>query len=141
MLKGVQVGPLGPYLREHETSKILMMGEPEKIAEMLRDARKQFAGRVSVTCSKPYFLEFNPNEATKGNALRWCAEHFGFDMNCAVTFGDSLNDLSMLTAAGLGVVMENGREDVKKLIPTHCRSNMEDGVAQFISSLLEEQCV
>lgn len=132
MLTGVRVGPLGPYLQDHETSKILMMAEPEQIAVMLADARARFGSHISVTCSKPFFLEFNPPKATKGNALTWCADHLGFSVSEAAAFGDSLNDLSMLQAAGLGIVMENGRADVQQIIPTHCSSNMADGVAHFI---------
>ena len=132
MLTGEYVGDLEAYLTGRETSKILMMDSDEKIAAMLTEARKQFDGRVSVTCSKSWFLEFNPIGATKGEALAWCGERFGFELANAVTFGDSLNDLSMLQTAGTGVVMANGRPDVKALIPTVCRSNMEDGVAHYI---------
>ncbi len=109
-----------------------MMAEEKKIARMLQEARVQFAGRVSVTCSKPYFLEFNPMLATKGQALKRCGDLLGFTPQEAVAFGDSLNDLSMLQAAGCGVAMGNARPDVKALIPTHCPSNMEDGVAQWV---------
>ena len=132
MLSGVRVGPLGPYLLEHDTSKILMMDQPEKIAQMLAAAREQFAGRVSVTCSKPYFLEFAPIEADKGKALARCGERLGFGLPEAVAFGDSLNDLSMLQAAGTGICVANAREDVKQLISGRCGSNEEDGVAHYI---------
>lgn len=132
MLKGVYVGDLEAWLADKESSKILMMSKPETIADMLEEARARFEGQVSVTCSKPYFLEFNPLMATKGNALRWCGEHLGFEPAQAAAFGDSLNDLSMLQAAGMGVAMANARPDVKALIGLHCPSNMEDGVACFI---------
>lgn len=132
MLTGEYVGDLEAYLTGRETSKILMMDEDHKIADMLKEARERFEGRVSVTCSKSWFLEFNPIGATKGEALAWCGDRFGFQLKNAVTFGDSLNDLSMLQAAGTGVVMANGRPDVKALIPLVCRSNMEDGVAHYI---------
>lgn len=131
MLSGVCVGDLEQYLTA-STTKILMMAEEKKIARMLQEARVQFAGRVSVTCSKPYFLEFNPMLATKGQALKRCGDLLGFTPQEAVAFGDSLNDLSMLQAAGCGVAMGNARPDVKALIPTHCPSNMEDGVAQWV---------
>lgn len=132
MLSGVYVGDLETYLLNRQSSKILMMSEVETIAAMLEECRARFAGRVSVTCSKPYFLEFNPLEATKGNALRFCGEHLGFDIADAAAFGDSLNDLPMLEAAGLGIAMANARPDVKARIRVHCASNMDDGVARYI---------
>lgn len=139
-LTGVYVGDLEKYLKDRESSKILMMSDVDTIAAMLREGRERFGGRVSVTCSKPYFLEFNPLDATKGNALRLCGEQLVFALSQAAAFGDSLNDLSMLQAAGLGVAMGNAREDVKAVIPTVCGTNMDDGVARFIRThiLMEE---
>ena len=130
-LRGVYVGDLEAYLTR-PTPKILMMDNPRRIVDLLEEARAAFGDRVSLTCSKPYFLEVNPPRATKGNALRWCAEHYGFAMARVLAFGDSLNDLSMLEAAGYGVAVANAREDVKALIPLACGSNQADGPAHYI---------
>lgn len=130
-LRGVYVGNLEAYITQ-PTPKILMMADPGRIAELMAEARAAFDGQLSLTCSKPYFLEANPLRATKGNALQWCAAHLGFDMARLMTFGDSLNDLSMLAAAGHGVAVANAREDVRALIQARCGSNQEDGVAHYI---------
>ena len=129
------------FIRRHPTGKILMMDTPERVAQMLLEARETFAGQASVTCSKAHFLEFNPPQATKGNALRWCAVHLGFDPGEAVAFGDSLNDLSMLETAGLGYAVANARADVLRLAGRVCPGNMEDGPARTLAQLLwgEEQ--
>ena len=131
MLKGEYVGDLRNYIREPR-SKILMMAEESLIASMLREARERFAGRVSVTCSKPYFLEFNPLRATKGIALEFAAARLGIRTGEIVAFGDSLNDLPMLQAAGRSVVVANGRADVQVLCDEVCASNEEDGVAHWL---------
>lgn len=130
-LKGECVGDLTAFIRQPVT-KLLMMDDPARVAELLKEARTLFEDRASLTCSKPYFLECNPLRATKGNALRWCAQHFGFGMSELLAFGDSLNDVSMLEAAGTGVAMGNAREDVKALGFPVCASNDEDGVARYI---------
>ena len=130
-LRGVYVGDLRDYIAQ-PTPKILMMDTPERVAELLREAQEAFAGRVSLTCSKPYFLEVNPLRATKGNALSWCAGHFGFSMENLMAFGDSLNDLSMLLAAGHGVAVANAREDVRAQVAALCGSNEQDGPAHHI---------
>ena len=130
-LEGEYVGDLTDFIRKPVT-KLLMMDTPERIATLYEEAKALFAGRASLTCSKPYFLECNPLRATKGNALRWCGEHFGFTMDELLTFGDSLNDLSMLEAAGTGVAMGNAREDVRALGFPVCLTNDEDGVARYI---------
>ena len=130
-LKGVYVGDLTAYIAR-PTPKILMMDTPERVASLLREAQGLFAGRVTLTCSKPYFLEANPLRATKGNALRWCGGQLGFAMENVLAFGDSLNDLSMLTAVGYGVAVANAREDVKAQLTLACGSNETDGPAHYI---------
>lgn len=134
-LEGEFVGDLTAFIQTPVT-KLLMMDTPEKIAALYEEAKTIFAGRASMTCSKPYFLESNPLKATKGNALKWCADHFGFRMDELLTFGDSLNDVSMLAAAGIGVAMGNAREDVKAMGFPVCLTNDEDGVARYIEEYI-----
>ncbi len=142
LLVGYHTPDLEGFLSSHPTPKILVMDTEEKIASMLTEARERFRGRASVTCSKPWFLEFNPPEATKGNALRCCGELLGFSMADTLAFGDSLNDMSMLQAAGYGVAVANAREDVRSQLSLICGSNEEDGPARFIEShvLMEDTC-
>ena len=132
-LEGEFVGDLTAFIQK-PVAKLLMMDAAPRIAALYEESRKLFAGRATMTCSKPYFLECNPLRATKGNALRWCAEHFGFRMSELVAFGDSLNDVSMLEAAGTGVAMGNARADVKAMGFPVCQTNDEDGVARFIEA-------
>lgn len=130
-LEGECVGDLTTFITRPVT-KLLMMDEPARVASLLQEAAALFGDRASLTCSKPYFLECNPLKATKANALRWCAEHFGFSMQELVCFGDSLNDVSMLQAAGVGICVANAREDVKAMGFPVCGSNDTDGVARYI---------
>ena len=115
-----------------------MMDTPQKIASMLEEAEKAFEGRVSVTCSKPWFLEFNPLYATKGFAIKWAAEYLGIKPESVIAFGDSLNDLSMLRAAGLGVLMANGRRELSRQCDDVCGTNQEDGVAVYLEKVFGE---
>ena len=136
-LKGVFVGDLESYIQEPR-SKILMMDDQDKIADMLQEAQDQFAGRASVTCSKPWFLEFNPIGADKGTALDTASKQLGFTPAQVIAFGDGLNDLPMLKMAGLGVMMANGQPGLRAIADDVCRSNEEDGIAQYLIELMEE---
>ena len=110
-----------------------MMADESKIAMMYAEAKELFADRASVTCSKPWYLEFNPLQATKGNALRFLASYLGFGINDIIAFGDSLNDLSMLQSAGLSVTVSNGWEAVRPYCDFVCDSNNQDGPAHFLN--------
>lgn len=137
-LPGECVGDLEQYICEPR-SKILMMAEEDKIADMMADARGRFEGRAAVTCSKPYFLEFNPPEATKGIALRKTAAMLGLTVKDFAAFGDSLNDMAMLEIAGLSVAVANARPEVRSACDAVCLSNQEDGVACYLEELCSEE--
>lgn len=131
-LEGHYVGDLRSYVHEPR-NKFLLIDEEPRIAMLYKKACSLFAGKASVTCSKPWFLEFNPPAATKGNALRTVSGFLRFDPAEAIAFGDSLNDLSMLQAAGTGVAVANGWEALKQLSDCICGSNNQDGPAHFLN--------
>lgn len=137
-LKGEYAGDLRKFITR-PVSKLLMIDEPEIMAKALPEARQKFAGIASVTCSKPYFLEFNPVNATKGIALTFLCGLLGIDLADVMAFGDSLNDLSMLEAAGHGVCVMNARQEVKNAVPVHCGSNNDDGVAKYVDKFLWDE--
>ena len=137
MLTGKHVGDLEAFIQEPR-NKILMMDDQEKIARMYLEASRQFAGRASVTCSKPWFLEFNPLDATKGIALKRICRIIGIDVSRCIAFGDSLNDLPMLQVAGWGVLMGNGRSDLREKCNDICGTNQENGVAEYLKKVFRE---
>ena len=131
LLSGVYVGDLEAFIQEPR-NKILMMADESQIASMLQEARRVFQGRASVTCSKPYFLEFNPLQATKGIALEAACRWLGIQSSQVISFGDGLNDLPMLETSGWSVAMENGRDELKQHCDDCCLSNQDDGVSRYL---------
>ena len=68
----------------------------------------------------------------KGSAVRTLAKHFGIDVRDVMAFGDQTNDLSLLSAAGWPVAMENGVDEVKAIARIIAPKNTEGGVGQVI---------
>lgn len=134
-LTGVKVDDLVSYIYK-STPKVLMIGSSKQIADLLPLAQQRFQGRMTATCSKPVYLEITPPDATKGNALQWAANYLGFRLENTMAFGDSLNDMSMLTTVGHGVAMGNARNEVKESLPFCCPTNEEDGVARYLEQSL-----
>lgn len=130
-MKGKAVGDLLAYL-DFPTPKVLGISHPEDVERVKPIAEKHFEGRVSFAVSKPYFLEAEPPNVSKGNALRQLSELIGITPEHTLVFGDSLNDASMLAWTSNSVAMENGRPEVKAMASYICRPNHEDGVARFI---------
>ncbi len=137
LLSGVYVGDLEAFIQEPR-NKILMMDDESKITSMLQEARILFEGRASVTCSKPWFLEFNPLQATKGIALEMACRWLGILPSQVISFGDGLNDLPMLEISGWSVAMSNGRDLLKQQCDDICLSNQEDGVSGYLRDFFRE---
>ena len=138
MLSGECVGDLEVYIQEPR-SKILMIADESKITGMMSIAHDRFDGRVAVTSSKPYFLEFNPLNATKGIALEKTAALLGLSVKDFAAFGDSFNDLSMLRVAGRSVAVSNARREIRSACDDVCLSNQEDGVALYLNDILHKE--
>ncbi len=131
-LKGVYVGRLSEYIHEPR-NKVLLIDQEDRIAQMYEEATAQFKDRASVTCSKPVYLEFNPVNATKGKAFERLCSVLNISREDTVAFGDSLNDLSMLTTAGIGVTVANGWPVIREYCDDVCLSNNEDGPACYLN--------
>ncbi len=89
-----------------------------------------------LTRSTPNNVEINHALAHKGEAMRRLCEALGFGIENAMSFGDGLNDLTMVRDAGLGVAMANAAPEVLAAAKHTTLSNDEDGVAAAIERFL-----
>jgi hypothetical protein len=131
------VGDLGSWLQRPPT-KLVSIGDPAALDELGVKMREQFAGRLFVTKSLPFFLEFAADGVSKSSALRFLAHRFGFAEERTVTIGDGENDLD-LVAWGYGVAVENADERVKAAARWTCPPVSEEGVAQLLEALLDSR--
>jgi Cof subfamily protein (haloacid dehalogenase superfamily) len=77
-------------------------------------------------------LDITAPDATKGRALEWRAEQLGITRNEIMAVGDNFNDLDMLEAAGIPVVMGNAVPELHRL-GWHVTGHQNDaGLAQAI---------
>ncbi|WP_413371888.1 Cof-type HAD-IIB family hydrolase [Paenibacillus taichungensis] len=93
-------------------------------------------GRYELTNSSPRNIEVNPKGINKASGLREVCQLLGIRMEEVVACGDSLNDLEMIRAAGLGIAMGNAQDAVKRAADGVTGTNDEDGVAQLIQTYL-----
>ncbi len=77
-------------------------------------------------------VEINNARANKGDAVLALAAHLGCTADNVMSFGDGLNDVTMLCAAGVGVVMANAFDEVKAYADYITDDCDHDGVATAI---------
>lgn len=136
------VGDLSRFILSHPEkvlNKVYVATYPEEAERLRLAAEKAFSGRLNVTSSKEYNVEVVNPAASKGNALRYLLSEFGVEKSKVMCFGDQLNDLSLLSEAGMGVAVENANPELKKIADYVCESCTDDGVAKTIAKFCLEE--
>lgn len=71
----------------------------------------------------------------KGIAMEQLARHYGKTADDCIAFGDSMNDVEVLAAAGLGIAMGNAERSVVEIADMVCDTCENDGVAKALHQL------
>lgn len=124
-------------LLDQGITKILWYDDVEKINRMEREIPSSELESVTFCTSKPFYLEFFNSKVSKASAMERIGKLTGISREEMIAAGDGFNDLSMITYAGLGAVMQNAPDGVKEkadYITTH--TNEEDGVAEIIEKFV-----
>lgn len=80
-------------------------------------------------------IEIVHESVSKAEAVNYICEQNQLSMANVLAFGDSGNDLPLLTQAGIGVVMKNAKEIVKHCTPyITTYTNKQDGVCRFLEA-------
>jgi Cof subfamily protein (haloacid dehalogenase superfamily) len=132
------VGDLERWLSKPPT-KLVSVGEPKALDGLEERMKERFDGRLYISKSLPYFLEFASPDVSKGSGLAFLAEHLGFARERTVGFGDGENDVELLQWAGYGVAVANAHRRVLELADWVCPSAEEEGVAQAIEAYLDSR--
>lgn len=116
--------------------KVLFVDDPENLNGVIENIPKEYYQQYTIVQSEKFFLEFVHKNTNKGIAVEYLANLLNINANEVITFGDNENDISMLTYAGCGVVMENANEQIKKHADYQTLTNNQNGVAHAIEKLI-----
>lgn len=124
--------------RGHSVQKIQFFTQDLKLrAEVLETCAQRFPGTVA-SASCPNNVEINASDATKGAALLGLCKALSIDPAETLAFGDGLNDIPMLRAAGVGVAMGNAVEAVKAAADRVTADCDHAGVAAVVSEFFPD---
>jgi len=82
------------------------------IDNLILEFQKKYP-ELYIVKSYKYFCEIANKQATKGNAIKFLAQKYGFTENEVMAIGDQNNDIEMVETAGIGVAMGNGTNEIK----------------------------
>ena len=129
------VGDLRAWL-DHDPTKLVAVGDPDALDELEGELKPRFAGRLFISKSLPYFLEFAHPAVSKGSGLDFVAARAGFRPEETVACGDGENDRELLDWASLGIAVANADPDLLARADVVVPGVGDDGVAQFLEELV-----
>jgi Cof subfamily protein (haloacid dehalogenase superfamily) len=118
-------------------TKLVAVGDPAALDDLEAELKPRFAGRLFISKSLPFFLEFAHPDVSKGSGLAFVADRLGFGAEETVACGDGENDRELLDWAGFGVAVANAHEDVLARADLVVPSVQEEGAAVLLESYLD----
>ena len=121
--------------------KFVVMSIKKDSRKILKDFRDRHAAltdnRVQNVFSNDFLLEYLPLGISKGDALKDLCGLLDIPIKDSVAAGDEANDIPMIDAAGLGVVVRNGTDEAK----SHAgyvtkRTNNESAISEIIEKFV-----
>lgn len=101
------------------------------------DFKKRYEGILHVV--KPFendtIIDVTPKGITKGDAIRHLMDEFNIDRKDTYAFGDSDNDIEMLTTVGTAIVMENHSKQAGEAASMITESVKNEGITVGLERL------
>ncbi|MBE7015228.1 MAG: HAD family phosphatase [Ruminococcaceae bacterium] len=96
----------------------------------------EFWEEIGTTFVHEGYTECCPHGCSKSKAIEIVANKLGIKPENTIAMGDSANDIDMLDAAGIGVVMGNAPNFMKEKADFITKSCRDNGVAYALSQLI-----
>lgn len=122
---------------DHSPIQIMFSGRCDPMDDYAERLNAAMGGRIQLFKTRYRsadltILDALSATASKGASLATIAKKHGIAREEIMAVGDNHNDLTMLRYAGLGVVMANAEDELKRIGFELTSSNEEDGVAEAI---------
>lgn len=111
--------------------KCILLEEPSYLKEVEKDLKLAMP-HLSVSMSKPFFLEVAQNGIDKAASIKILAEKLGIHQSEIIAVGNAGNDLTMIEYAGLGVWVDNVTPELRDRANVIVASNNDHGVAEVV---------
>jgi len=111
--------------------KCILLEEPSYLKEVEKDLKLAMP-HLSISMSKPFFLEVAQKGIDKGASIKFLAEKLNILQSEIIAVGNAGNDLTMIEYAGLGVWVDNVEPELRDKANIIVASNNDHGVAEVV---------
>lgn len=128
------VGSIFLWLQEPST-KMLVVDDPERIPRILREIRSLLGDEAQVVSSYPTFVEVTSSRVTKATGLEKVAALLGVERSEVMAIGDAMNDIPMLSWAGVSFAIGTAVDPVKRAARYVTEKGPGEGVAEALQRM------
>ena len=126
-----------PRVARPAPTKLVAVGDPAALDALEAELKPRFAGRLFISKSLPYFLEFAHPDVSKGSGLAFVAERLGFTREETVACGDGENDRELLDWAATASRSRTRIPTCSRAPTSSCPPVDEEGVAALLEAYLD----
>ena len=126
-----------PYNKEPH--KIMCMGDKYKVEEFYQRLQDNLKDKLHLYRSKPTYIEMAPQAISKLSGLEVLTSKVypNIELKNILAYGDNYNDVEMIDKVGLGVAVDNAKDEVKAVADEITKSNLEHGVAVHLQKIFD----
>ena len=121
----LHVSKIGVYCTERNPRDAALLG------------KQHFEGKANIVVSGDFWMDYVPLDADKGKALTKLMEHLGISREETIAFGDNINDIGLLRAAGDSYAVVKAAPELKAIAGHVLTEGPEDdGVLHVLEQFL-----
>jgi Cof subfamily protein (haloacid dehalogenase superfamily) len=127
-----------PSFKSEVTSsavKCILLENPDYLKKVEKKLKAERTD-LSVSRSKPFFLEVMPQGIDKAASIDFLAKKLGIKQSEVIAVGNAGNDLTMVQYAGLGIWVDNVSDELRHHADYVVASNENDGVAEVVERFI-----
>jgi hydroxymethylpyrimidine pyrophosphatase-like HAD family hydrolase len=140
-----RVPSLADYAHEH-TIRVGIVAEPDEVARVEKELAEKFGERIMMMSIRVpqagvMVLEVFDPAVNKWEGIMHVARKHDIEPEQIIAIGDDVNDVPMISRAGLGVAMGNARDEIKAIAKRVIGHNKDEGLAVFLEELVAQHAV
>lgn len=123
--------------KEKKINQLIFAGATEDVqrakAEFIAKNYDNLQYRDDLWDNVVFIIQKNANKAS---GVKLLLKHYGYKMEEVIAMGDEMNDIDMITHAGLGIAVGNAHQRIKDAAKFVTLTNDENGVAYALNKFI-----
>ncbi|KRL76233.1 hypothetical protein FC36_GL001946 [Ligilactobacillus equi DSM 15833 = JCM 10991] len=135
---GIKVASFDQVANQDEFIKVTAMVPEAEVDSLIAEYNQSHGDDLRAVQGGHGAIDFVHGDCHKAWGLEQLLQHYHLNKEDLIVFGDNLNDLEMMQAAGTSYAVANAKEPIKAVATKMVPSNDDEGVLAAIEGILAE---